>query len=73
MQDFTLSPMELYRALRSALMIKIGPIVCFNMVSKSAFCILLRKAFQHPGHVAADIAHGLKAFQVLANFIGRHA
>lgn len=54
-------------------MIKIGPMVCFDMVGKSAFCPLFGKALQHPSHITADIAHGLKTFQVIANFIGRHA
>ena len=43
-KDLTLFPYGVYRSLRSALMIKIGPMVCFDMVGKSAFFPLFGKA-----------------------------
>ena len=54
-------------------MVEVRAICRFYVVSKGCFFFLFGKALQHPGHVAANVAHGLQAFQVFAYFIRRHA
>lgn len=54
-------------------MVEVRAMCCFYVVSKGCFFFLFGKALQHPGHVAADVAHGLQAFQVFAYFVRRHA
>ena len=40
------------------------------MVGKNTFCLLLRKAFQHPSQITADVAHRLKASKSLRTSSG---
>lgn len=54
-------------------MVEVRAMCCFYVVSKGCFFFLFGKALQHPGHVAADVAHGLHPFQIFAHFVRRHA
>lgn len=54
-------------------MVEVRAICRFYVISKGCFFFLFGEALQHPGHVAADVAHGLQAFQVFAYFVRRHA
>lgn len=54
-------------------MVEVRAMCCFYVISKGCFFFLFGKALQHPGHVAADVAHGLHPFQIFAYFVRRHA
>lgn len=54
-------------------MVEVRAICRFYVISKGHFFFLFGKALQHPGHVAADVAHGLHPFQIFAHFVRRHA
>lgn len=54
-------------------MVEVRAICRFYVISKGCFFFLFGKALQHPGHVAANVAHGLHPFQIFAYFVRRHA
>ena len=54
-------------------MVEVRAICRFYVVFERCFFFLFGEAFQHPGHVAANVAHGLHPFQIFAYFVRRHA